>query len=196
MRSITSLIAVLAVTPFISVTAQQQPPFKPGNRVRITAPGGFAPTGTVTFVAVSTDTLVVRLGTNTWSVPIAAVTRLEVSRGRKSFGTRRGAIIGGLVGAVSGAIIGAASYEEPAPCVPKTFLDCVDFDVFQGGTSTAVSTAVAGAVLGAVAGAAIGGLLGSVIKTERWEGVALYRLRVSVVPQRDGRFALGFSVAL
>ena len=194
MRSITRLIAVLAVTPFISVTAQQQPPFKPGDRVRITAPGGF-PTGTVTFVAVSTDTLVVRLGTNTWSVPIAAVTRLEVSRGRKSFGTRRGAIIGGLVGAASGAIIGAASYEEPKPCVPESFFDCVDFDVFQGGTRTAASAALTGAVLGAVAGAAIGGLLGSVIKTERWEGVALYRLRVSVVPQRDGRFTFRLSVA-
>ena len=43
MRSITSLVAVLAVTPFISVTAQQRLPFKPGDRVRIiTATGDLA----------------------------------------------------------------------------------------------------------------------------------------------------------
>ena len=30
---------------------------------------------------------------------------------------------------------------------------------------------------------------------ERWKQVPLDRLRVSVVPQPDGRFALGFSVA-
>ena len=32
-------------------------------------------------------------------------------------------------------------------------------------------------------------------KYEDWKQVPLDRLRVSVVPQRDGRFALGFSVA-
>ncbi len=38
MRPITLLVAVLAVTPFIGVTAQQRLPVKPGDRVRITAP--------------------------------------------------------------------------------------------------------------------------------------------------------------
>ena len=33
------------------------------------------------------------------------------------------------------------------------------------------------------------------IKTDRWEEVPLDRLRVSFAPQRDARFALGFSVS-
>ncbi len=45
-------------------------------------------------------------------------------------------------------------------------------------------------------GAIAGWLVGvPFFKTERWKQVPLDRLRVSVVPQRDGRFALGFSVA-
>ena len=48
-------------------------------------------------------------------------------------------------------------------------------------------------VLGAIGGLA-GGIAGNFIKTERWEEILLERLRVSLAPQGDGGFALGFSV--
>ena len=52
-------------------------------------------------------------------------------------------------------------------------------------------------------GGIVGGFVSHNIKTERWEEVPLecrfcrvikQRLRVSLAPQRDGRFALGFSI--
>ncbi len=43
-------------------------------------------------------------------------------------------------------------------------------------------------------GAVAGGIVGYFIKTDRWEEIPLERLRVSLAPQRDGGFALGFSV--
>jgi hypothetical protein len=47
-----------------------------------------------------------------------------------------------------------------------------------------------------VGGAIVGGLLGAFVwKTDKWEEVPLDRLRMSVVPQRDGRHGLGVSIA-
>jgi len=40
----------------------------------------------------------------------------------------------------------------------------------------------------------LGAVIGALIKTDRWEEVPLDALRVSFVPQRDGRFGLGMSV--
>jgi len=48
-------------------------------------------------------------------------------------------------------------------------------------------------VIGAMGGLA-GGITGYFIKTDSWEEVPLERVRVSLAPQRDGGFALGFSV--
>ena len=48
-------------------------------------------------------------------------------------------------------------------------------------------------VLG-LAGGVAGGITGFFIKTDLWEEVPLERLRVSLTPQLDGGFALGFSV--
>ena len=62
-------------------------------------------------------------------------------------------------------------------------LDCN----FAGGFAVGFGIGFAG---GALIGVAIGGF----IKSDRWEEVPLDRLRVSVAPQVDGRFALGFSV--
>ena len=50
-------------------------------------------------------------------------------------------------------------------------------------------------VLTTVGGALVGALIGSAIRRSRWEVVPLERLRVSLAPQREGRFALGFSVS-
>jgi len=52
-----------------------------------------------------------------------------------------------------------------------------------------------GAAAFGVTGALVGLGIGALLKSERWEEVPLDRLRVNIVPQRDGRFALGLSVA-
>ena len=48
-------------------------------------------------------------------------------------------------------------------------------------------------ITGAIVGLA-GAITGYFIKTDLWEEVPLERLRVSLTPQRDGGFVLGFSV--
>ena len=203
MSHATILVAVLAFVPLASVTAQ----LRPGARVRVThlpiCPSdscvGPRRQSVGTLLPWKADSLVMESNGDTLSVPVNLVTRLDVSRGRKSFGAGRGGIIGGVVGAASAAIIGAASYEEPEepqPCVPRDFLDCL----LRGPrgdriSRTAADAAVQWAVVGAVVGYAIGRLLGSAIKTERWQEVPLDRLRVSFGPQRDGRVGLGLSVS-
>ena len=54
---------------------------------------------------------------------------------------------------------------------------------------TLMTTGLVGA-----AGGIVGVIIGYGIKTDRWEEVPLDQLRVSLAPQRDGGFALGFSV--
>ena len=193
MRPVILLTTVSILAPFTSVIAQEQPPVKPGDQVRIIAATGvFNLMGAFTVVAVGADSLVVRREPNTWSVPSAAITRIEVRRGKSR--AVRGALIGGLAGILGGAIIGAASYEEPPPCVPEALFDCTDFGLFGPAPDGPTAHAARGAFFGAVAGAAIGGLLGFAMKTHRWVPVPLNRLRVSVGPQRDGRFPFGLSV--
>ena len=49
--------------------------------------------------------------------------------------------------------------------------------------------------MGTVAGLIAGAVIKTDCWTDCWEAVPLERLRVSLAPQRDGRFALGFSVS-
>ena len=105
---------------------------------------------------------------------VASVTRLDVSRGRKSH-----ALLGAGIGFAAGAL-GAVVF---CKVVEKGSCDLTDDDI----------TLEAALITGAIGGVAAG-IAGHFIKTDRWEEVPLERLRVSLTPQRDGRFALGFSV--
>jgi len=98
--------------------------------------------------------------------PLASVTRLDVSGGQKSH-----ALLGAGIGFAAGA------------------LSAVVFSVSSQDLSTIEAALITGAI-----GALVGGITGYLIKTDRWEEVPLERLRVSLAPQRDGGFALGFSV--
>jgi hypothetical protein len=103
-------------------------------------------------------------------VPLDSVTRLDVPRRRSNVAWGTG--IGLLVGAAAGIIIGTRGEPE------------VDYDPrWTGG--------IAGGIWGTLLGLGIGLL----IRTDRWEEVPLDKLRVSVAPQRDGRFGLGLSVS-
>ncbi len=193
MRHVTILVAVLTITPLTNATAQV--PVRPGARVRVTTPPPPCPAWYTsctrdsprhyvgTFVAWKGGTLVVETKGHILALPLDSVTRLDLSRGRKT-NTGMGAVIGFFVGGLVGAGIGYASYEE---CVPQGWFSCIgDF-----GPET---LAVAGALIGGLGGLVAGALIGLEIQTDRWQEVPLDRVRVSMGPQRDGRFGLGASV--
>lgn len=165
---IASLVAGLLLTAPVGLFAQQETPVAPGDRVRVTAPtavsGRFV--GTVMEISADTCVLAVEGRAEPLTLPLASVTKLEVSRSRRShYG--KGALTGLAVGAAAGAILGAVTFSgscllESQPCP------------------------VAGAAVGAVglglAGALVGAAVVGVTETDRWETVPLDRIRVSLTP--------------
>ncbi len=189
MRHATVLVAILAFVPLTSATAQEPPPVKVGDRVRVTAPDLRRREGTVQLL--TTDSLVMRPeygapnrlvrrpeygAPNRLAIPINSVTRLELSTpGGSRAG--QGALIGLALGGVGGGgLLGAACASDPW---------------FQ---DDAGACAIAGAVVFGAGGALVGAIIGAMITGTRWEEVPLERLRLQVAPQRDGRFGLGASV--
>ena len=151
------------------IGAQEPFVFEPGVRLRVTAPDCELRGQATGFQALRADTLVLEIT----ACPLASVTRLDVSRGQKSH-----AVVGSLVGAGAGALVGLAMCANTDVCGILS-----DNDI----KGEVVATSV-------VVGGLLGLLVGYLIKTDRWEEVPLERLRVSLAPQRDGGFALGFSV--
>ncbi len=192
MRHAFVLLAILTFVPLASATAQVS--VRPGARVRVTtSPPNPCPAWNTrctrdrlprhyvgTFVAWMADTLVVETKGHILALPPDSVTKLDVSRGRKT-NTGTGAGIGLLVGGVVGAVIGYASYEE-----------CVGGWACFGDLGPGVNV-VAGGVIGGLGGLVTGAFIGLAIQTDRWREVPLDRVRVSLGPQRDGRFGVGMS---
>ncbi len=174
-RSITFVL--IGIFGGASTEMAAQEPLASGSRVRVTAPDCALRGEVTTFLALRGDALVLE----TTECPLASVTQLDVSRGQKSH-TRLGAVIGSLTGALSGAVIGFSLGDDPP------FLSGEPFP-FSAGNKAAI-----GFFLGGLGGAIIGVQIGSGFHDEQWEEVPLERLSVSLAPQRDGRFALGFSV--
>ncbi len=179
--TVACLAAALIFTASVDLLAQQDAPVAPGARVRVSAPSIVNKRLVGTVVALKVDTLVVdakgRRGP--LALPLAFVTGLEVSRGRKS-NVGKGAGLGFLAGAFGGAILGLVTYEE-----------CTGFcPVDPGAGGTALILAV---VLGGV-GAGLGAVIGAVIPSERWETVPLDRIRVGLI--RHERLGLTVSASV
>ncbi len=174
MRHISLLIVVLAVTSFTNLHAQDSPPVAVGTRVRVTADPLAIDKYDGTLQGWADDSVTV----DTLQVALTQLTRLDVYRGRKS-NARKVA----LIGAASLASVGAA----------VALVVCSDGACESDGDYTALAVGVL-TLGGAAGGALIGGIIGALIKSDRWEEVPLDQLRVSIVPQRDGRFAFGLSV--
>ena len=168
------LICIFGGAP-TEIAGQEPFSFEPGVRVRVTAPDCALRGQAATFRALRADTLVLE----TTECPLASVTRFDVSRGQKS---RAG--IGILVGAGAGAL-GAVIYCSQDKNELSDEGKCVLFD----DDTTPFQALIFGA-----AGGIVGGFVGYLIKTDRWEEVPIEQLRVSLTPQLDGGFALGFSV--
>jgi hypothetical protein len=150
------------------VAAAEEGPIPAGARLRVTTATSPAVVGTLAGRDATTLTLATDDSDAPRRLDLSAITRLEVSRGRKSHW-----LAGLLVGGAAGAALGAYY--------------CSGMNCNDGETAPAI------AFFGAI-GAASGALVGALIRTTRWETASPERLVVGVVPVR-GR-GLGLSVRL
>ncbi len=151
-------------------------PLASGSRVRVTAPDCALREQAATLQALRADTLVLE----TTECPLASVTRLEVSQGRKT-NVGLGIFLGSAAGALGAAVYcsrDANEFSDEGKCEGLGTADYTWPIIFTVG----------------IIGGVVGGIIGYEIKTERWEEIPLDQLRVSLAPQGDGGFALGFSV--
>ncbi len=162
MRTVTVLPLLLIPLSLTSLTAQDT--LTAGDKVRVTTDKERV-VGYLTASERDQLTLDSRL-----VLPLASVTRLEVSRGQKSM-AGRGALIGAGAGAVAGVVTGLAV--------------CAASSCGFEADLTGVVALVLGAG-GALVGAGIGALIGSGTKVDRWETVQLDRIRVSLTTIASG----------
>ena len=155
-----------------------------GTRVRISASEVSSDRLVGEVTSLGDDTVALRLDESKalQPVPLASVERIEVSRGFV-----RGNQVLILAGTAIGTAVGVAV------AVPIWSEDCDEqaqvCDLNKLGAVMVILTYMS---IGLIAGWLVGVPF---FKYEDWKQVPLDRLRVSVVPQRDRRFALGFSVA-
>lgn len=173
-----SPVGVLLISTLIFVTslpaAAQEPPVRPGDRVRVLATAPQMIREVCTVLELRSDTLLVDRD-GELAIPLASIRKLEVTRGRKSH-----TVLGGAIGFAVGfgpmfALCQAGS--------------CGDLD--DGVTTCCLELGVwAGTLTGVV-----GALLGSG-KVDQWEEMPVARLRVSIVPHRDRGIAIVVSFHL
>lgn len=159
-RRFTLAILVIGLAVPTELAAQVQAAVARGDRVRVTATELSSRRLVGTFHEISdTSCVLMTQDGSPLQVPLDDVSVFEVSRGRKSK-AGAGALVGALVGLGAGAAVGGVAQQE------SQFIEVSDGMV----AGIAVGTAAVGAGLGAV--------IGSLIKTERWERIALDQLRV------------------
>jgi hypothetical protein len=111
-------------------------------------------------------------------VPMADVTELEVSHGRRTAGSRalRGAGFGLLAGAGSGVVIGFVSGDDPDGFISLTAEE---------------KALLLGGLLGGT-GAVLGTVIGLLSRGEQWEAVPLNSIRTA--PATDGGMTIGYAI--
>jgi hypothetical protein len=185
-RLVAVLLVVLLARPNVLVaqSAQTASSIRPGTLVRITQTGQKARVATM--VSPGTDTVLVRWekSTGTAAVPLAEVSRLDVSTGRHR-NLVKGAVLGTLGGAALGAVAAAATFE---PCTSTAPFGCFGAFESRGEAGTA------GAVLAGAVGLVVGTVIG-IRSHEGWHRVPLDARRVAVALTPRGR-ATGLGVTL
>ena len=154
-----------------------------GTRVRISASEVSSDRLVGEVSSLGDDTVALRLDESMalQPVPLALVERIEVSRGfvrGNQVLIFAGTAIGTAVGVAVAVPIWSEDCDEQAQCDLNKLGAVMVILVYMG----------VGLITGWLVGVPF-------FEYERWKQVPLDRLRVSVVPQRDGRFALGLSVA-
>ena len=176
MRRLIVLCVPLLLAWSQGVHAQASSPIRGGARVRVTGSDlGVRghPVGTV--ATLGADTLVMQPDhhTDPLRIPVAQITKLEVSSGKKSrvvSGIGRGALIGFAAGAVFGGVVGGAA--RAAECS-----GCGDTGV--------VGDAFTVGLVGAAAGAVLGGIIGATETEDRWEEVPSDRWYQTAAPREE-----------
>ena len=159
------------------LVAQAPPPVEAGSRVRVSlaGPEGRRVTGDVVAVGSDALSLVPGHGRDTTAVSFRSISRLELSRGRRSVGS--GMLLGGVIGAGlggTGALVWVAS------------------SCFRSSTSTGGNCPTGGAAAGIIIGSgAVGALVGTLVRPERWVRVGWSGVRASVGPG-EARVDIGF----
>ena len=148
--------AVMLVQPF-SAAASQIAELRPGAYVRIRAPGVRGGEAEGAILSRDHDTVVVaRPGAMPVAVPLPAITRASVFRGRtRRAGARKGAKWGAGVG------LGLGLFNI-------VFSDC-------SGEHCQTSDKVAGVAAFTAIGAGVGALVGTVVRADQWERLQLPR---------------------
>jgi hypothetical protein len=161
--------------PSASLRAQEIPQLKPGVRVRVTAPTVAANRIVGTVMSVDADQVILKGKADRISiVPLAAMTRLEVSRKKWSGkGALAGAGMGLLLGGLAGGIVGRFS-ETPG-------------DEWYG-----MRTFV-GLVMGSGSGLAFGAVVGA-LPRERWSAVSMPSIRQGLGPGQSRPFMFSMTV--
>ncbi len=180
MRSITFLVAAVVVATSACAANTH---VGLGTRVRISASEVSSDRLVGEVSSLGDDAVALRLDESMGllPVPLASVERIEVSRGFK-----RGNQVLTLAGAAIGTAVGIVY------AVPILSEDCDEHGLVSCDLNELAVLAIPMYMgVGLIAGWLVGVPF---FKYERWKQVPLDRLRVSVVPQRDGRFALGLSV--
>ena len=156
---------------------RQEQPLAPGDRLRVSvseAQGKRFFVGSL--VALDAYTLKIWINRCEWdlarflenqvALPLAFVTKVEVSRGKKS-NSLIGAGIGALVGAGTGAIIGFSDGDDPPLFSEEPF-------PFSAEQKAAILALMGGAI-----GAIIGAIIGANVESERWEEMPLEKVPMS-----------------
>ncbi len=187
-QKIVPIAVALILMPFADLAAQQKTTVTPGSRIRASAPSVSSKPFVGDVVGWESDSLIV--DARVWQkgtrlnqqvkVAMGSLTKLEVSRGRKSR-FLQGLGYGFLVGAVTGTVIGAASGDDD----PSQFF-----------SMTAGEKAAVGAVSLGLLGGIVGGVIGLSSPAEKWEEVPLDRLRVGPSPVTADGVAVSVSLRL
>jgi hypothetical protein len=190
MKPIHIILGLVILLQVGYVEAQELSTLSTGDRVRIKAPSFSWDQVSGNIVTINADTLVLKSKkqTSLLKVPLTYVTGLERANGKKR-NTLKGAGIGLLIGAGVGALAGLAAGEDCPPSRSgSTGLYALDLCFSKG------SMAAVGSVMAGVTGTVLGAVIGSFGQTDRWEDVPIDRIRLGILPQRQGGLAFSASV--
>ena len=137
----------------VELAGQDASLLKAGARVRVSVQGPPAETLVGVLTTTPSDAISIRTGERVTRIALRAITKVEVSRQRRSR-AHEGAELGSVVGMALGATAVSATSS------PEDFRSQLTAD---WGTTVAST----------FAGALVGGLIGSALHTEHWEAVPL-----------------------
>jgi hypothetical protein len=144
-----------ATAALLSAWAVEAQPLRPGDRVRVTAPPLGLDARSGALVLLDSENLVLD-GSQRLTIPIDAVTRIEVSEGRRG-NAGKGALIGAGAALAVGLVVFSKA-EGGGHCSGS-----------EEGTGFCLAYLGTGVALGAVGGL----IVGLAIRTERWRPVSI-----------------------